>query len=236
MNNFAKRTAYKVLRKFKKKPSIDDLKMIIKDEGFTIIKFNRGENSDEVKRLFLIEKIRSLAEKSDAFIYIQGECKLLFIADELHDSDLLYILCHELGHILDKKLCAESIGYTETQKEGFANEFAHYLMHPNGFVSIYLCLLKKKMIIAALLIAAAAAGAIACGDIFFKKEVLGSNQGLVANNVFVTSGGECYHKKTCFVIKNRTNISKLSIKKAREAGYRPCSLCFGAGESKGETF
>ncbi len=224
MNNFAKRTAYKVLRKLKKKPNIDDLKMIIKGEGFTVIKFNRGENSDEVKRLFLIEQIRSLAEKSDAFIYIQGECKLLFIADELHESDLLYILCHELGHILDKKLCAESIGYTKTQKERFANEFAHYLIHPNGFISIYLCLLKKKMLLAAVLIAAAAvAGA---GGMLLKKEALGSNQGLVTSSVFVTSGGECYHKKTCFVIKNRTNISKLSIEKAGENGYRSCSLCF----------
>lgn len=227
MNNLAKKTSHKVLMELKKKPNVGDLKMIIEDEGFTIIKFNRGENSDEVKRLLSIKQIRCLAEKSDAFIYIQGECKLLFIADELHDSDLLYILCHELGHILDKNLCAGGIGYTKTQKERFANEFAHYLMHSGGFVNIYLYLLKKKMIFAVMLIAAAiVAGAAACGGILLKKEALGSNQGLVTSGVFVTSGGECYHKKTCFVIKNRTNISRLSIKKAGESGYRSCSLCF----------
>ena len=226
MINSAKKAAYKALRKIKNKPDADSLKTLIESRGFAIINFNRIENSAVTEEFFSIEEIKNLAEKSDAFIYIKGRCKLLFVADGFNDDDLRFVLSHELGHILDERLYWDS-GYTEIQKEQFANEFTHYLLHPGIFFNLTLLLSNIKIVTAAgLIIALALGGGIALRNFSIKKTATVHSGVIASDTVFVTSGGECYHKRTCSIVKNRTNIKKLSVEKALKNRYRPCNLCF----------
>lgn len=43
--------------------------------------------------------------------------------------------------------------------------------------------------------------------------------------VFITSSGEKYHLSNCRYVKNKTNVSKFSLKDAIKNGYEPCSIC-----------
>ena len=45
-------------------------------------------------------------------------------------------------------------------------------------------------------------------------------------NVYITKTGKKYHIKKCRTIKTSKKITKISLKKAKKAGYKPCKICF----------
>ena len=48
---------------------------------------------------------------------------------------------------------------------------------------------------------------------------------LYKDNLYVTSTGECYHKKECIFIKNKTNTRKLAKEEFEKGTYSPCDMC-----------
>lgn len=44
--------------------------------------------------------------------------------------------------------------------------------------------------------------------------------------VYVTAKGKKYHKPDCYHISGKTNLIKLTVEEAQQAGYEPCKDCF----------
>lgn len=69
--------------------------------------------------------------------------------------------------------------------------------------------------------------------IFYKKgtgAVNGATAGSsgstnTTGSVYVTSTGECYHKRSCRTLSRSKNISGISVSAAKRSGYRACRVC-----------
>jgi hypothetical protein len=65
--------------------------------------------------------------------------------------------------------------------------------------------------------------------ITFAFLILGVSSSLQAQTVYVTKGGDKYHKQNCQFAKNATAMSRAD---AEKKGLKPCSVCFGESTSQ----
>ncbi len=212
-------------------PSVGELKSIIEAKGFVIIMYKRCNNSEEVAELIEKLHIQKEIEERDSFLYISKNLRFVFLNSDIKEEDKRALLCHELGHILDPDLVNYNVYSCGVKCEEFANEFSYHLKHP-GFGFSLCALVNQKRILSVCV-----AGVLLCAAILFS--VVCNNGKAVKNfyspdiNVpqedkyYVTSGGEKYHRGSCVIIKNRTNITEVTIDDAIKSGYDSCELCIG---------
>ena len=62
--------------------------------------------------------------------------------------------------------------------------------------------------------------------------VLGSASSLQAQTVYVTKGGDKYHKQSCQYAKNAT---AMNLADAEKKGLKPCSVCYGGSSTSTTT-
>jgi hypothetical protein len=51
------------------------------------------------------------------------------------------------------------------------------------------------------------------------------NRNIYEDNLYITYTGECYHKKECIFVKNKTNIKRLTKEEFESGTYSPCDMC-----------
>lgn len=209
------------------KPSLKILKNIIEANEFTIIEYNKYNNSEEVSTLIKQLHIEDRISSENSFLYINGKIKFIFLNSDLKESDKIIVLCHEIGHIFDIHISDSDYSYSSVEREDFANEFSHYLRHPSLLTKLISFFLRWKF-----------ACILALASLFLFASVFYINQDNStttpvfspvesSGEYYVTSAGEKYHKSFCKHVKYKTNVSQIDIEDAISKGYNPCLDCIG---------
>ena len=214
MKNDAKRAANSFLRQYAlASPSLDDLVVAVADMGFEVIDYDPKDSTMMVlkERLNLTNDIIT----QEAFVYQNGDVKLLFIRDSLNGKEKLFAIAHELGHIVLEHTSL----HPSVIEEHEANEFSHYILHPNVGLKAQAVIIRHKRI----------AGAVAIGLIVVMLAIgiylERSNQRQYTDGFYVTPNGTKYHRAVCSVIKDRTHVRKMTREEYESGDYEPCGLC-----------
>lgn len=231
MTDSPKKLSQKLMRKnrLSSTPDLKTLEELIQSNGFTIIEYNKYSNSPEVNELIKTLGIEYRISTENSFVYVDRNIKFVFINSDLKSSEKITLFCHELGHICDKRLDAQSHLYSKIERESFANEFAHYLEHPSILTKITSKFLKRKSvcIFVFVLILLPATG-IYIGSNSHTKSVFGAHETTSSDQpYYVTTTGIRYHKDFCKHVKYKTNATQITIDEAISQGYTPCLDCIG---------
>lgn len=219
MNN-DKQVKEKVLSLFSqynlKKATLDHIVYIIEDQGYELVEFNLVDDATN----HILEKLEltDYAKSRKAFTYKKGLAKFVFIFEDLSANEKLLALAHELGHIFCEHL---SDGDTEcsVDEEYEANEFAHHLLHPSGWMKLncWLKSNKKLVIIFAIISVVLIIGTIVITQIIQSNSYYGE--------FYITENGEKYHKEDCIFVKDKKNVDRLTEKDYYSGEYDPCQIC-----------
>ncbi len=232
MTDSPKKLSQKLMRKNRLSiaPSLKMLEELIQSYGFSIIKYNKYNNIQEVSELIKTLGIEDRISAENSFVYVDKNIKFVFINSDLKESEKITLLCHELGHICDKRLDAPNHIYSKIERESFANEFAHYLEHPSVLTKIISTFLKRKLvyIVTFVSLLLLATGGIYLAGNSQVKTVSSSQQAMpLTQSYYVTTTGIRYHKDFCKHVKYKTNTTQMIIEDAISKGYTPCLDCIG---------
>lgn len=220
MNDNIKKLAKTFIKKYKL-TSIDYsiLKKVATDMGYTIIEFNSIYNENDVATVIQNLDLSENVLKARGFTYVSAEYRLIFVNEDLNDEEKLLVLSHELGHIVCEHFSTAPIIGNDVKDEHEANEFSHYLLKPSSFRKTKNAIaVHRKAFIASVVILCLIVGSLA-GYLIIQ------NKHLYKDDLYVTSTGECYHKKECIFVKNKTNIQKLTKEEFESGAYSPCGMC-----------
>lgn len=231
MTDSPKKLSQKLMRKnrLSSTPSLKTLEELIQNNGFTIIEYNKYNNAQEVNELIQTLGIEDIISTENSFVYVDGNIKFVFINSDLKLSEKTTLLCHELGHICDKRLDAPNYVYSKIERESFANEFAHYLEHPTVLTKIISTFLKRKLIfILIFALSLLTATGIYIVSNSQATSVFSAHEPITLTQpYYVTTTGIRYHEHFCKHVKYKTNTTQMTIDDAISQGYTPCLDCIG---------
>ncbi len=204
--------------------TLDELRSIIKSQGFTIIEFNHIYNSEHVAALIEALNLREMIAKSRGFTYADSQRRLVFLHEDLSEEEKLLVLAHEEGHIYCDHFSTVPIIGKDVVEEHEANEFTHYLLNrgPASKVGSFLGKRKKLLCAIALVLAVSAIGAI----LFYTLKKEHSYYG----EYYLTSTGNKYHEGECIFVKNKTNAHRMTVQQFESGNYEPCGICLPPDE------
>lgn len=220
MNNNINKLAKTFIKKYKLTAiNYATLKKAVINMGYTLIEFNSIFNEKDVEiviqNLDLSEKIL----KSRGFTYVNAEYRLIFVNEDLNDEEKLLVLSHEIGHIVCEHFSTVSTIGNDVKDEHEANEFSHYLLKQSGLKKMKRAIVvHRKMFIASAVTLFIIIGGLTVYLII-------QNRNVYEDNLYITPTGECYHKKECIFVKNKTNIKKLTKEEFEKGTYSPCDMC-----------
>ena len=208
--------AKSLLRKYKLgKVTLDNLVYIIEDQGYEIIEYSLGEKNNILSSL----NLEVYSQGCKAFSYNGNGLKFVFIRDDTNANDKTYALSHELGHIACGHLKGNNTSPIDVEEEREANEFAHYILHPDP---ITLAVAKyhenKKQAIIAMIVVVCLVIAIPLVSFIIK-------QSSYYGEFYVTETGSCYHEKDCIFIKDKKTVGRLTERDYYSGKYDPCQIC-----------
>lgn len=215
-DNIAINRAKSLLRKYKLgKITLDNLVFIIEDQGYEIIEYSLSEKHNILSSL----NLENYSQGCKAFSYNGNGLKLVFIRDDTSANEKTYALSHELGHIACGHMKGNGTSPLDVEEEREANEFAHYILHPD---MITLAVAKyhenKKLAIITMVVVACLLIAIPLVSFLVK-------QGSYYGEFYVTEAGVCYHEKNCIFVKGKKNVSRLTEGDYYSGKYDPCQIC-----------
>lgn len=215
-DNIAINRAKSLLRKYKLgKITLDNLVFIIEDQGYEIIEYSLNEKHNILSSL----NLENYSQGCKAFSYNGNGLKLVFIRDDTSANEKTYALSHELGHIACGHMKGNGTSPLDVEEEREANEFAHYILHPD---MITLAVAKyhenKKLAIITMVVVACLLIAIPLVSFLVK-------QGSYYGEFYVTEAGVCYHEKNCIFVKDKKNVSRLTEGDYYSGKYDPCQIC-----------
>lgn len=215
-DNIAINRAKSLLRKYKLgKITLDNLVFIIEDQGYEIIEYSLNEKHNILSSL----NLENYSQGCKAFSYNGNGLKLVFIRDDTSANEKTYVLSHELGHIACGHMKGNGTSPLDVEEEREANEFAHYILHPD---MITLAVAKyhenKKLAIITMVVVACLLIAIPLVSFLVK-------QGSYYGEFYVTEAGVCYHEKNCIFVKDKKNVSRLTEGDYYSGKYDPCQIC-----------
>lgn len=193
---------------------------ILQSLGYSVVLFNTYPGDMELERYELEDK----KGKLKAFTYSKT-AHIIFVDANLHADDRLYLLLHELGHIVlghvgDGKLVTRNQILIDIEADSFA-----YSIIRNDKRS-WLYVLLSAVIIYALLITAVYINARIVPVHTYTKVVTQTQPQATEQNtdtVFVTPTGKKYHKQNCMYSRGK-NLTELTRTQAENI-YTPCSVC-----------
>ena len=172
-DNIAINRAKSLLCKYKLgKITLDNLVFIIEDQGYEIIEYSLNEKHNILSSL----NLENYSQGCKAFSYNGNGLKLVFIRDDTSANEKTYALSHELGHIACGHMKGNGTSPLDVEEEREANEFAHYILHPD---MITLAVAKyhenKKLAIITMVVAACLLIAIPLVSFLVSKVVITVN-------------------------------------------------------------
>lgn len=148
-NEPARKAAYKVCRRFGIPSSAkhSEIVKIIEEYTYEVIPFDplrldSGGIGTLINQLGLQEEVM----RHNAFVYIKGSLKFVFLNSTLSENDKCVVLLHELGHICDPSFNEPEAIYSKVQRESFADDFAFYMLHPSLLTRINCAERRTKLL------------------------------------------------------------------------------------------
>ena len=189
----------KLRKKYKGKIGIDEVISELKTNGFDTVFFNTPKGN-------AVLEAYGIEPQADAFTY-NGATRVVFVDNNLCVADKLYVLLHELGHIVLKHIGSGSAQLLDIQlSELEADTFALAMLRPPK---------KRKMFTAFICLSVVAA--------FLVGLSINIPPLHTAENVYITQSGGRYHRINCVFVKNNS-YAELPIDEAVKV-FEPCSIC-----------
>lgn len=211
--------------------SYAQLEQIFFSLGYEIVFFNKYDNSHHVQELIKTYELEDEISHRKSFLLVDNFIKLLFLHERMGEDELIHYMLHELGHIWLNHLPDT---YNDDKQEREADEFA-------VLVKVYLWLkpkIQKAVTLCSLLML------ILNISIYFTctsripehprptTDIVSATAPPVAVSdseidvVYMITGRNIFHKRTCRHIKNSSDIFELPYNDAVTSGHRPCKDCF----------
>lgn len=100
MNNNIRAVARSFLNEYKlNEVTLDNLKQIIKSQGYTLVEFNNIFNEENVTQIIDSLGVNEQVEKTKGFTYADSKRRIVFLNEDLSNDEKLLVLAHEEGHI-----------------------------------------------------------------------------------------------------------------------------------------
>lgn len=199
------------------------LKEIVKNIGFTIIEFNNIFNDKDVETIIQNLGLNETVLRSRGFTYADNNYRLVFINEDLNDDEKLYVLSHELGHIVCEHFTGGPIIGRDVKEEHEANEFSHYLLKQGSLRKLRFAIVKRKRIVMVFASVLFVILALIVAGLVVNKEK--SYYG----DFYITTTGNKYHQAECIHVKNKNNIERLTKEQFESGEYEPCGTCLPQG-------
>ena len=206
-------TANKIKKALKgDKLQLENVRKILYELGYSVIFFNTYSGDLEIERYNLHEEKNKLR----AFSYSEN-ARIVFINNNLSAEDKLYSALHELGHIVLGHLQTDITGRNKILMDIEADNFAYSVIYRSRNSSVYILL--SAVILSASVILGAYITTFG-----HKSEELYETVRKTLDTVYVTPSGKKYHRRDCYYVRDKKNITELTIDEATTA-YLPCSVC-----------
>ncbi len=216
------------VRQFIKKHRISavnyaELKKVVTKLGFTVVEFNNIFNDKDVETIIQNLKLEEAVLNSRGFTYTDKDYRLVFINEDLSDDEKMYVISHELGHIICEHYTAAPIIGRDVKEEHEANEFSHYLLKNSSLRRLGLAVSKHKKRVAIFASVLLIILALVVVGIIIDKEKA------YYGEFYITTTGCKYHQAECIHVKNNNNIERLTKEQFETGEYEPCRTCLPQG-------
>ena len=78
--------------------SAEALEDIFEQQGFTVVYFNPILNNPDVETVIKSFELQDMIRQSNGFLYMDQTHRLVFLNENLSDSEKRIVLAHEQGH------------------------------------------------------------------------------------------------------------------------------------------
>ena len=194
--------------------SKSELERALAEQGYTIIDYNGILETDDVAQIIGNLDLNDYIQSGKGFVYADDTNRLVFVHEELTDEERCVVLAHEIGHIWNGHIKNAAVLGDDVLQEYEASEFAHYLLKPYFDENR-----KTKKILS-----------VVCGSIALLGIILGivigcHNRSIYTENLYRTTTGTKYHRKTCMYIRDKKDIYRLTKEEFESGNYEPCQAC-----------
>ncbi len=221
MKNDPRALAKQFFREYKvRRLTLEGLRLIISRQGYTVIEFSQIYNTENVASLLKALNLTEYASRSRGFTYADKNYRLVFVNEDLSETEKLIVLSHEESHIFCGHTSPATVG-KDVMEKFEANELTHYLMKKSGVREEgFFLRFRTPLIIAAAFITASVLTVGAMG-------LLGGGKhgGADYSDYYVTQSGEKYHEDGCKHIKNKRYVRRLTYEELENGAYDPCGDC-----------
>lgn len=196
-----------------------NLKEAAEKLGYSVIEFNGVFNDGDVAALIKDLKLDEVVMRSRGFTYADRNFRLIFINEDLNEEEKVFVISHELGHIVCEHFGAGPVIGNDVREEHEASGFAHYLLNKSCWrkLQVRLITANKKALVSIVLAIAIIFLAVMGGMAYNKK--------VSYSEFYKTESGNKYHKKECIFVKEKKNIKKLTKKEFNTGEYEACEIC-----------
>lgn len=237
--NSAQSQAKKFIRKYRiKKVKLSSKRLIeiLESMGFSVIRYSHSNNVASINNLIVNIHREKLVRSVESFYYTGGTSKLVFVLEGLPEDDLIGLLVHEIGHIYCDETIVRTIDEnTDYQREKTANDFKAYVLeHKTGHKIVSVLIIATVLVITLL----AYGGHKYDGSRYDEAVTPTSEPTAISEtatpspdeknvgNVYIAKTGTVYHvNRDCTHIKDKQNVSEISIETAETMGYALCKRC-----------
>ena len=192
---------------------------VLRQQGFTVLEFNRLCNDEELEDLIDALKLRPYIASTKAFTYANADYRLVFVHEELSEREKCMVLAHEAGHIYCAHTEKQPILGEDVRQENEANEFAHCLLHPTVWQKMKMWVRRHKVLTAVL--AGMLALLLVGGGIFAWLSSFEHRVG----TYYITETGNRYHTAECGFVKDKDTSRKMTQAEYESGLFTPCSRC-----------
>lgn len=201
-------------------PSLDEMKNIIRSQGYSIVEFNAVFNDEAVALIIENLRLDNLISERKGFTYADSKNRLVFVHEDLSVDEKLSVLLHEEGHIFCGHIEENTYLGRDIQQEVEANEFAYCMQYPTATDKSAFFVKKNKVwlsIVSVILVVSL----ISLAWFMREKELYG--------DYVITDTGNKYHRSECIHVKNKTNTHRLTVEQFESGEYEPCGTCLPQG-------
>ena len=220
MSKEIKNKANELIKKYQLKDvNVNSLSEIIIKLGYTVVLFNKSVNNNDVETILNNLNLQEYILNSRGFTYTDSNYRLVFLNESLNDEESVFVLAHEIGHIVFNHVKSGTIIGNDVQEEYVANEFVHYLLNPAPVTKIKNAIsTRKKLVISVLIVLIIT---LILGMVFIRI----NKEQTYYGDYYVTTSGHKYHRKECIYVKYKNNISRLSKEDFEKGLYDACDVC-----------
>lgn len=195
----------------------------LKKYGYTVVEFSNVLNDEDVETIIQNLGLEGKTAHSRGFMYADNNYRLVFINEDLNEDEKLYVISHEIGHIVCGHFMSGTVIGRDVREEHEANEFSHYLLKRNPAQAARDAVSKHRttVIICVVAILAVAVFVVAGLRAYKKKSYYG--------DFYITATGDRYHQAECIHVKDNESVRRLTKKQFDAGEYEPCGTCLPQG-------